>query len=194
MLIINKAHLYNQPFLPSVRTPDFDSATQTYKKLKGESKMTKNILTRITLGSHKNVRAIRAALENIHVRVSAWANDILNRIPISNDEVGVEAFIVSLSSLGLKSKTRYSQICTRAQGQGFQICPAEVGPLLRLSYTDQPRGEILPIIMEPVAISGGQLQIFNLAHDSDGLNLRTELGNPQEKWHGNPLFVLARFG
>jgi hypothetical protein len=41
------------------------------------------------------------------------------------------------------------------------LCPAEVGPALRLAYNDQPRDEWVTITMTPiVANSGGSLIIL----------------------------------
>jgi hypothetical protein len=60
---------------------------------------------------------------------------------------------VTLSDLGMWSGD-YPAICKRALAIGLKLCPAEVGLQLRLQYTDQPRGEMLLLGMEPFAKDG----------------------------------------
>jgi len=59
---------------------------------------------------------------------------------------------VSVRDLGFNGTTRYDKIVERAKELGLEVCPAEVGPQLRLQYTDQPFGEYLIVAMN--AISG----------------------------------------
>ena len=51
------------------------------------------------------------------------------------------------------------------------LCPAEIGPQLRLDYRDQPVGEALDIAMEPVATYSGALTILALVNFGSGLAL-----------------------
>ncbi len=50
-----------------------------------------------------------------------------------------------------ESESSLSDVYKRARHVGLGLCPAEVGPQLRLDYGNQPLGEALDIAMEPVA-------------------------------------------
>ena len=43
----------------------------------------------------------------------------------------------------------YGQICARARLIGLEFCPDELGPALRLVYTDQPRGVEVLVVTRP---------------------------------------------
>jgi hypothetical protein len=46
--------------------------------------------------------------------------------------------------LGAAVEVSLHDIYARAIALGFDLCPAKVGPALRLNYLDQPLGEFLP--------------------------------------------------
>lgn len=49
--------------------------------------------------------------------------------------------------------------------KGYDYCPAEIGPQLRIQYTDQPHKDTLRIVMEPILDSiDGYPLIFVLDH------------------------------
>jgi hypothetical protein len=53
--------------------------------------------------------------------------------------------------LGASVEVSLHDIYARAVALGFELCPAEVGPTLRLNYLDQPLGEFLRIAMQSVS-------------------------------------------
>lgn len=89
---------------------------------------------------------------------------------------------MTVAELGFKNGARRDAIYARAIELGLQLCPAEVGPALRLQYPDQPYGEWLRIAMEPVAVSVGFLEVFGVGLDSDGRWLDSRYGGPADVW------------
>jgi len=123
----------------------------------------------ITLGAHTGVEAYRDALDAAGVKVGVSADEIVGRpaFAYATMTLGVELAIVSVAELGLEAEaSAQSEIYARAKRIGLELCPAEVGPRLRLDYRDQPLGEALDVAMEPVA------NVQRRAHDPCAGELR----------------------
>ena len=110
------------------------------------------IWRRTTLGSYKGVDAYRDALDAAKIKIGDAADEILGRpaFPYVSGKMDVELTVVSAAELGVESKSALADVYNRARQLGLVLCPAEVGPQLRLDYRDQPLGESLIIAMEPV--------------------------------------------
>ena len=150
----------------------------------------------ITLGTHKDADAIRQALKANGCRISNYGNDILGKpaFSVAHAETELDLVTVSVAQLGFKKGATRKDIYARALQLGLELCPAEVGPQLRLQHKDQPRGEWLLIGMEPITDSGGDLDVFGVFHGDDGLWLDTFYGSPDYFWRsfGRWVFVLPR--
>ena len=85
-----------------------------------------------------------------------------------------------------------ADIHNRAKELGLELCPAEVGPQLRLQYADQPRGEWLLIAMEPITDSVGDPRIFDVELGDFGRWLDGLCGDPDGFWFGSGRFVFVR--
>ena len=97
----------------------------------------------ITLGTHTGVDAYRDALDAAGIKVGVSADEILGRpaFVYATMTLGVELAIVSVAELGLDAEaSAQSEVYARAKRIGLELCPAEVGPRLRLDYRDQPLG------------------------------------------------------
>jgi hypothetical protein len=84
-----------------------------------------------------------------------------------------------------------AEVYQRARQAGLELCPAEVGPRLRLEYRNQPLGEALDIAMEPVATYGGEPTILTLANWGTGLTLIGRNGRPESTVSRKSRFVFA---
>jgi hypothetical protein len=144
----------------------------------------------IKLGTHKKVNDLKKAITEI----SDWANDMMDKesFTLASAETEVDLVVLSVAELGFTSSTKYSDICARALQLGLQLCPAEVGPQLRLQYANQPKGELLRIAMEPITVSVGGPLIFIVSHDRDCLFLRSLKGDPNDTWNTSSRFVFVR--
>lgn len=145
--------------------------------LRGELKLTEAnpppfpIWKSVRLGRFKTPTGYRDALVSKKRHIDHWADDILPRIPCSQTEVEINLVLLSVGALGLPDNTIYSDLCAKAAELGLGLCPAEVGPALRLDYADQPDGEWIQIAMLPVTDSDDEHCFFGLAITRDGLSL-----------------------
>jgi hypothetical protein len=151
----------------------------------------------ITLGEYKGVNAVRTALDKAPcpIAVGEWADEILGRpaFPFSKTKAEVDLVVLSIADLGFAKKgASLRDIYTRALALGLELCPAEVGPVLRLHYLNQPVGEFLHIAMRPIARYTGELVDFTLANGGAGLLLVGGDARPEVVLPGAARLVFIR--
>lgn len=142
----------------------------------------------------KTADDFRKALKKIG-SIGDWADDILGKpaFMASDTESEVELVVRSVEELGFKDGATREQIYNRAKEIGLDLCPAEVGPQLRLQYKDQPKGEWLLIAMEPITDSHGGLRVFRVERHGDGKQwLYGYDGDPVNFWLGRNRWVFLR--
>lgn len=122
-----------------------------------------------------------------------WAGRILDKMNFSVvlEKKEVELVVVSISQLGFGRGAYLRDIYERAMKLGLELCPAEVGPQLRLQYPDQPRGEWLFIGMNPITAPSGYCFVFGVGHHN-GRWLYGLRGGPATFWLGNDRWVFLR--
>ena len=149
------------------------------------------IWRRTTLGSYKGVDAYRDALDAAKIKIGVAADEILGRpaFPYVSGKMDVELTVVSAAELGVESESALADVYNRARQLGLVLCPAEVGPQLRLDYRDQPLGESLIVAMEPV--NTYEPTILSLVNWGTGLALLGGSGQSDFMVHGYLRFVFA---
>lgn len=128
----------------------------------------------VTLGSYKAIDALRDALHAKRIRVDDTADELLSRptFDLSKTARDARLVVLAVSELGFEEAgASLAEIYARARQLGFELCPAEVGPQLRLQYLDQPLGEFLHIAMAPIARYGVEPTDFTVANGGGGLIL-----------------------
>lgn len=148
----------------------------------------------VRLGIYKNADGYRKALKKAGLRLSDWASDMMGKSAFTCAKQGTELDLVRLTvaELGFKDGARYADICAKALELGLGLCPAEVGPALRLQYDDQPRDEWVRVGMEAITDSDGSLSIFAVGYGSDGLWLGGIRGRPGSVYYAVYRFVFVR--
>jgi hypothetical protein len=71
----------------------------------------------------------------------------------------------------------------------LELCPAEVGPHLRLQYPEKE--EWFLIAMEPIIARDGDPDVFYLDGDGDLLGLYGDNARSVRRWHGDYGFVFS---
>ena len=150
----------------------------------------------ITVGGSKRVNAIREALETApcHMAIGDDADEILGRpaFPFIKTPRELDLVVLSVSELGFDDQASLHDIYARAVALGFELCPAEVGPALRLDYLDQPLGSSLHIAMKPVARYNGALVDFTLDNNDGALLLLGGDARPNRMLPGVQRFIFVR--
>jgi hypothetical protein len=148
----------------------------------------------ITLGIYKGVDAYRDAMDSARIKIGVSADEILGRpaFPYAKMKTDVELAVLSAAELGVESdEASLLEVYERARRAGLELCPAEVGPQLRLAYRNQPLREALDIAMEPVATYSGDPTILTLANWGTGLMLIGRDGRSESKVNRISRFVFA---
>ena len=157
----------------------------------------------ITVGGSLGVNAIREAMETAPCRIQIGddADEILGRpaFPFIKKPVELALVVLSVFELGFGDQASRKtvqvslhEIYARAAALGFDLCPAEVGPALRLNYLDQPLGEFLHIAMKPVARYTGELVGFTVGAGGAELLLIGGNGDPDVTYPAVVRFVFVR--
>lgn len=133
--------------------------------------MTFPILMTVKLGTGlKSADDFRQALKKAGMKLDDWVSDLLNHPAFKTADQPIELSIVAptVAELGFKDGARYADICQRGLELGYGLCPPELGPQLRLQYKNQPKGEVLLLVMKAIRGSIGFLDIFVVKHDGNG--------------------------
>ena len=126
-------------------------------------------------------------MEKAGFKVSRWAEEILNKITFEKQKVNLVAKTVS--ELGFPNGGTLKEIYAKAKEQGLGLCPASVGPNLRLAYKDQPPNEYIVVAMEPVTVSDRHPGLLGLYRSDDGEWLDAWKGCSGDQWDREDVFV-----
>ena len=136
----------------------------------------------VTLGTYKSSSEYRKALGAGGYRVGDYADQIFNKVKVSETVTQLDLVVKTVAELGFKNGVARKQIYDRAIKLGLELCPAEVGLALRLQYPGQPYGGWLHIAMEPIADSVDGLRVFEVVHGYGGRWLGSGYGCPDVFW------------
>lgn len=135
----------------------------------------------INIGTYKSTYDLREMLIKSHFKIDQLVESVITTplFTITDTEREIQLVNISSEELGYKGGCKYEYLYKKAEKLGLKICPAEVGPQLRLQYTNQPKGEYLYIAMIPIedrrehwgSITNNGSRIFEIKHDKHGLGL-----------------------
>lgn len=140
---------------------------------------------RVKVGTFKDLAGLRKAMDKARIDYEGYADRLLDKVPVSQSELTLDVAIVSLKDLGFPSHATYQELIDAATRHGLELCPAEVGPYLRMVTRDDKEGYgdvhhearvfapfQLLIAMEPIADSQGVPRVFMLDRDKYGVKLQ----------------------
>jgi hypothetical protein len=122
-------------------------------------------------------------------QIYSYAQQILNKIEALKSPEQISLVSFSVEQLGFPNGATLQEIYDKAQSMGLELCPPQVGPELRLSYTDQPNNEYLVIAMEAITDADGDPELFSVLRNVSGPCLGFNFGYLDRRWNGDNRFV-----
>lgn len=119
----------------------------------------------VKLGTYTSQNALKNDLKKKGVLMDNWVPNIITEpaFTIEREKRKIDLVNVSVTDLGFTKCAPLRDIYNRAFKLDLLLCPAEVGPQLRLQYYNQPKGDWLCVATEPIIAPGGYQCIFNVA-------------------------------
>lgn len=146
----------------------------------------------IQIGTHRSIAKLKDDLIGKGFKIYSYAEGILKKVKLAKKKETLNLEVWTVKELGFSSSATREQVYEAAQKQGLELCPAEVGPQLRLQYPDQPQYEWLYIAMEPITASDGDQNVFRVGHDEDEVWLNSNWYNPDNVWDCDDRWVFVR--
>lgn len=114
------------------------------------------------------------------IEVSTWAKELLEKTTYSKKKEVLNLAILTPADLGFTIYPTTTEFYARAKEQGYDLCPAEVGP--QLAGTLEETGWLY-IAMEPITDSDGDPRVFTVERHGDGGQwLSTYWAGPDRQW------------
>lgn len=147
--------------------------------------MNTTIFKTLTLGESK--KSLEKKLKAYEV--GFYARELFENMQIS-DKQDVDLVILTPADLGFTEAPTTTELFKKAVEQGYELCPPDVGPVLRVNYDDQPTGEWLFIAMESITDSDGGPRVFRVRRDRGGGRwLGSDWADPDARWYLGRRFV-----
>lgn len=133
----------------------------------------------------------QAALEGKNMHLDGLAKDILlkmSKTDFSPEKQEYNLVRFTVADLGYPDGATTEEIYARAEKLGLNLCPAEVGPQLRLQSSSH---EWMLIAMEPIFASGGYPRVFGLDGRGGQLELIARSAEPVMRWRSDSPWVFS---
>lgn len=137
-----------------------------------------------------------AEIEAAGMKIYDYARSMLAKEAFTTSPSPIEIRLVrvTVAELGFKKGATTKNVWKRAQDLGLTLCPAEVGPHLRLADAEQVNGEWYWIGMETIADAGGYPCVFKVEHDDGGRWLLGDVARPGDHWDAGDRLVFVPSG
>lgn len=141
----------------------------------------------------KGAKQLEEELKQAGVEMSSYAQDMLRSPEFTTlpTPQNLNTVRLRVEDLGLSIYATTNQVFERAKELGLDLCPAEVGPHLRLQDKKQSIEDWYYIAMKPIVESSGLQLVFGLNRDEDRLWLRGAWAFPTDQWNPEDEFVFS---
>lgn len=149
--------------------------------------------TKVNIGE-KTVSELKHELINKVIK-NKYDIDLIQKMNFNIQQTDVaqelETIFIEVKDMGLPVRPTFEQVYARAEELGLELCPAEVGPQLRLQDKYQPETDHYLIAMKQITREDGEPGIFRLEHSHTGLRLYYGWAEPTNQCGALDTFVFC---
>lgn len=142
-------------------------------------------------------------LQNLNIKnigINEFGLQILNHKNFTTSPIKtkITTIIISVGDLGFQKGAPTKDIYQKAEELGFKLCPAELGPHMRLQYIDSnqpidpPKGSWENIGMKKLSDEPNFPNGFYLRRREDGFWLRGYQASPDHMWSPTDRFIFVK--
>ncbi len=162
---------------------DFPNITHLYESFPDKKIFTYELKTD---SSMQNAEQAKEKLESKGIWVGDYGKDLLDKTEYSKEQKQYRLVQFTVGQLGFPQGATTDQIYATAQELGLKLCPAEVGPQLRLSYSGK---DLKFIAMKQISDRDSSPNVFYLSSGDSRLSLGADRADPSCKWYSDRRFV-----
>lgn len=122
--------------------------------------------------------------------ITPGASKLLEKLTFNEKEVEI-TIKTSREITGKDFPVDLGEIYAKALALGLELCPAEVGPALRMAYKDQPKNDNIIIAMKPIS-DGADLMVFHVTRIDNSGFLNIHWGDSFGGRYPNDRFVFVK--
>lgn len=146
----------------------------------------------VTIGG-KSKEELLKEMEEEEIHVLDYVKSVImsSDFTTSQKQEHLDLVHISVKSLGFPEGATTKQIYKKAQEFGLELCPAEVGPHLRLEYNHFDKDGGFYIGMKPIIDSVGNSFIFRIYNDNRAWLHFSNSASANHKWENNQKFIFC---
>ncbi|MBI4120113.1 MAG: hypothetical protein HY454_01475 [Parcubacteria group bacterium] len=169
--------------LAKLADPEWVEATKKFLRKENPWGITTfDVWRTLTIGGVSKDELVRRLGDGFYL--SNWAKDIMSKpeFVTAPEPHEVSLARVKVRGFGFNETPTTTKLFDRIKEVG-DLCPAEVGPHLRLVDKDQPKRTWYWVAMEPITDSDGDPNIFDVLRDDGGRRwLNARYARPGRRW------------
>lgn len=148
----------------------------------------------VTCGTHKSKKDLIGAVTKAGHRFSDWAMDLINTKgwTLLAEPTEIDLYETTVKELTGKDSITTKELYEIRDRLGFCDAPDETALQVRLAYTNQPMDEWRYILSQPKADSDGDLDVLDVARNSDGSWVSWRYAYPDVVWRGGGRLLVCR--